>query len=547
MCKLEKNNINLKKYLFACSITVGTFLYPNIGFSFIDHKNLKLASYLDQISENLDEKAGIIDIIKTHKSGSYLDIGSGRDTISYIINSLSNENLSDVNLIAADLESKTLAEIAKNHAALFFNFNNSADVRLSLLKMDATEMHQLKDNSITAINASALLHEVNSYVPPKTPIDRFFDESIRVLKKGGFLVYRDPTLQSNPEIINSLVIKNDLAKKFVSIFLPKLLDTKLTQLTDMHGNSIKPNFHYQERVKVSLYLAGQSQPTSLDYEGFFATKSNDIDFSKDVIITAPRRLLSEIQRHYILFVKDVYPVAFVDEKWVNCDLPNHTPQRARKVINNFAKSLGIDYCEKLSKSDLKTLTTERKKIDDLINNGITIYNIKTEDRKLLQKLLESRGISSHLYKISLESIWLDAKLFTVLYNRLPHDFRSANFPTESMIWLAREGEEFYFYFTAEELFSYLEKFCKFFLKNTNKEGYSLNPVHIKYATRDLYVNLLERDMVQLDEKNTKQEFITSKTIITFQLINREKTIKNRQLENQSVKQSNKDASTMQTL
>lgn len=539
--------MNFKKYLFACSVTVGTFLYPNTGFSFIDHKNLKLASYLDQISENLDEKAGIIDIIKTHQSGSYLDIGSGRDTISYIINSLSGENLSEVKLIAADLEDKTLAEIAKHHPALFFNFNHSSDISLSLLKMDATEMHQLKDNSITAINASALLHEVNSYVPPKTPIDRFFDESIRVLKKGGFLVYRDPTLQSNPEVINSLVLKNEFAKKFISIFLPKFLDTKLTQLTDMHGDSIKPNFQYQERLKVTLYLVGQNKPTNLDYQKFFSKKSNDIDFNKDIIITAPRRLLSEIQRHYILFIKNVYPIAFVDDKWVNCDLPNYTPQRARKVINNFAKSLGIDYCETLSKSDLKTLTTERKKIDDLINNGITIYNIKTDDRKVLQKLLELRGIASHLYKISPESIWLDAKLFTILYGRLPHGFRSANFPTESMIWLTREGEEFYFYFTTEELFSYLEKFCKFFLKNTNKEGYSLNPVQIKYATRDLYVNLLERDMVQLDEKSTKQEFITSKTIITFQLINPEKTIKNRQLENQSMKLNNKDASTMQTL
>lgn len=523
MCKLEKdqNNykINFKKYSFAALALIGTFSSPNSSSSFVDHKNVKLASYLDQISENLEEKAGIIDIIKSHKSGSYLDIGSGRDTISYIINSLSGESLNEVKLIAADLEGKTLAEIAKHHPALCFNFNNSSEITLSLLKMDATEMHRLKDNSITAINASALLHEVNSYVPPKTPIDRFFDESIRVLKKGGFLVYRDPTLQENPEIMNSLVIKNDLAKKFVSLFLPKFLDTKLTQLTDMHGDSIKPNFQYQERLKVILYLVGQSQPTSLDYQGFFATKSNDIDFSKDITITAPRRLLSEIQRHYILFVKNVYPIAFVDDNWVNHDLPNHTPQRAKKVINNFAKSLGVDFNAKLSKSNLKTLTAERKKVDDLINNGIRVSNITPEDIKSLQTLLESRHIATHLYKISPKGIWLDAKLFTILYNRLPHGFKSENFPVESMIWLTREGEEFYFYFTTKELINYLDKFCNFFLKNTNKEGYVLKPVHINYATRDLYVNLLERDMAQLDEKKTKQEFITSKTIITFQLVN----------------------------
>jgi ubiquinone/menaquinone biosynthesis C-methylase UbiE len=543
--KMRKLN-KFKLYLLF-QILIGFYIFPNSSFSCIDHKNMRLDSYLDQISENQEEKSGIINIIKNNKSGSYLDIGSGRDTISYIINSLSNEKLSGVKLIAADLESKTLGEIAKHHPELCFNSDNSSDISLSLMKMDATEMHQLKDNSITAINASALLHEVNSYVPTKTPIDRFFDESIRILKKGGFLVYRDPTLQSNPESMNSLVIKKDFAKKFISLFLPKLLDTKLTQLTDMYGNSIKPNFQYKERVKVTLSLVGQTRPINLDYQEFFSIKSNDIDFSKDITIAAPRRLLSEIQRHYILFVKNVYPLAFVDDKLVNDNLPNHTPPRAKKVIHNFAKSLGVDYGNKLKKSDLLTLTNERKKIDDLINNGIKINN--TNVIKSLHKLLESRDISPNLYKIEPESIWLDAKLFTILYNRLDNSFKAGGIPVESMIWLMREGEEFYFYYTIEELISYLHKFCNFFLKNTNKEGCLLSPVHIKHANRDVYLNLLERDMVQLDENSSKQEFITSKTIIVFQLIKPKKTsehptkvtdIKKPEIQDQLAQKNNKE-------
>lgn len=351
------------------------------------------------------------------------------------------------------------------------------------------------------------------------------------------MVYRDPTLQSNPEDINSLIIKNDFAKKFISLFLPKLLDTKLTQLTDMYENSIKPNFHYQEKVGFTLYLVGQNKPTNLSYHNFFSIKSTDVDFNKDIIITAPRRLLSEIQRHYILFVKDVYPIAFVDDKFVNCDLAKHTPERAKKTVNSFAKSLGIDFSTKLSTSDLKKLTNERAKIDDLINNGVIIKNTESRDVKLLKKLLESRDISTHLYRILPEGIWLDAKLFTILYNRLQKSVWPNNLPIESMIWLTREGEEFYFYFTAEELINYLHKFCSFFLKDTNKEGYLLNPVQIKHATRDLYVNLLEKDMIQLDDNNTKQPFITSKTIITFQLINPEKIIKNRQAKIKLVKQN----------
>jgi hypothetical protein len=193
--------------------------------------------------------------------------------------------------------------------------------------------------------------------------------------------------------------------------------------------------------------------------------------------------------------------------------------------------LGVNFGTKLTASDLKTLTAERKKIDDLINNGVIIKSAKANELKSLQKFLVSQDTPINLYKILPEGVWLDAKLFTILYNRLPNDFKSDNLPNESMRWLTREGEEFYFYFTVEELINYLYKFCGFFLKNTNKEGYLLSPVHIKYGTRDLYVDLLDRDMVQVDENNFKQDFITSKAIITFQLINPDKKVKSKNIKN----------------
>jgi hypothetical protein len=508
-------------YLLILLIIIG--YKANGCLASVDHKNTQLNSYLNQIRDNQEEKAGIIDIIKQQKSGAFLDIGSGRDTISYILNNLPIEELSNVNLIAADLEGQTLAEIAKRYPELYFNLDRRSNIDLSLLKMDATEMHHIKDSSIKAINASAVLHEINSYVPRKTPIDRFFGEAIRILEKDGFLIYRDPTLQSNPEEVNSLILKNDFAKKFFTVFLPKFLDKHFTQITDMYGNSIKPEFYYHDRTTITLSLIGKTEPVSLDYQSFVDLQTNSIDFTKDITIKAPRRLLSEIQRHYILFVKNVYPIAFIEDKAINDarSLESITPERAKKTIEDFSKTLGIGYNKKLTQAEIKILTAERSKLNALLNNGLTLSNLKTEELQSLKKLFESKGISTNLYKVIANDLWLDAKLFTMIYNRLQNKVENNNLPLESVKWLVREGEEYYFYFTTEELINYLVKFCNFYLKGTNKEGYILAPIskeHIKYAPREVYTDLLNKDMLQIDANKKKQEFVTTKTIIKFQLM-----------------------------
>lgn len=514
---------NMKKITAYILLLLNNISFDiNSSFASVEHKTTGLESYHNQISENQEEKAGITEIIKQHKSGTFLDIGSGRDTISYIINSLQGQEIKDVNLIAADLESKALTEIARHHPELYLNLDKNSNLDLSLLKMDATEMHQIKDSSVKAINASAVLHEINSYVPRKTPIDRFFGETIRILEKDGFLVYRDPTLQSNPEVINSLILKNDLAKKFTTIFLPKFLDTNLTQITDMYGNSIKPDFNYKDRFSISLHQIGDNKASTFNYNGFFTLQTSSIDFTKDIIIKAPRRLLSEIQRHYILFVKNVYPVAFINNKiTVNDNISKHTPEKAKKTINSFAQNLGIDYTKNISKKGLEVLTSEATKLNSLIAKGVVIDNLPSAQMTSLQKLLENHNISTNLYNISDHKIWLDAKLLAIIYNRAANELQNAQLPHGSMQWLGREGEEYYFYYSTEELLNYLVKFCNYYLKGTNKEGYYLAPVsenHIKYASRDVYTELLEKDMLQVDAQHQKQQFVTSKTIITFQLM-----------------------------
>lgn len=489
----------------------------------VDHKNHELDHYLAQISGNQDEKSDVIvDIIKQYKHGTFLDIGSGRDTLPQIIEQLPNDQIEDVKIIAADLEGKTLTEIAEKYPSLL-DLEDKSNVKLVLSKMDATEMYKIGSNSVKAINASAVLHEVNSYVPVKTPIDRFFLESIRVLEKNGFLIYRDPTLQSDPDVINRLVLKGDLAKKFTFLFLPKFLDTKLTKLVDMHGNPVKPKFNYQDSLSFKLFLKGDNKPVTLGFFEFFALPTHDIDFTKEINLSAPRRLLSEIERHYVLFVKNVYPIDFLEEGklQVNKTLHEATNSLSEKVVKSYAESVGVEFDTKLNEAALNKLHGEENKINSLIEKGIELTLAgNNQEGERLRALLKKQNVPLDLYKFSDEKLWLDAKLIPIVYGHFPSLVSLRELPLESMKWLEREGEEFYFYYTTAELIDYLQKFCNYYLKGTDKEGYVLTPASqndIKYADRSLYKDTLAKDMLQLDTQGNKQEFVTSKTIIRFQL------------------------------
>lgn len=518
-------NLTIRKFFYVIylTVTISNFFNLNSALGSVDHKTAELSSYLDQISENQNEKADpILSIIKKCKSGTYLDIGSGRDTIPHIIDNIPKNAIDHITLIAADLEAKTLAEIAKRYPELHLGIDSRNKIKLSLLKMDATEMHPIQDSSVKTINASSVLHEVNSYVPYKNPIDRFFWEAIRVMEKEGFLIYRDPTLQDNPDISNKLVLKNDLAKKFTVIFLAKFLDNKLSEMIDMYGNSIKPDFGYQNNFTIKFFASDDIAPTTLNYKEFFAYPTNNIDFSKDITINAPRRLLSEIQRHYVLFIKDVYPMAFLDN--VGSDLVKDFAQNSvevQKTIGNYVKSLGLDLNKNLNKHDLKKITMEIRKIDSLLRNGAYFRKLDDSALNSIKTILEENKVSDQLYKIiNNKDLWLDAKLLFIMYNRFSNLFNQNFLPIESIKWVQREGEEYYFYFTTKQLLAYLERFCGYYLKGTDKENYVLTPVEnggIQYSTRDLYKQILERDMQQTDNTGAKQEFVTSKTTIIFQL------------------------------
>ncbi len=90
-------------------------------------------------------------------------------------------------------------------------------------------MTPLSDQTIDGISASALTHEIFSYVPTKSSLDQFFIEVIRVLKKDGVFVYRDPKWDDNPDQDCLLILKDRMAKFFTTLFLPRFLDKDFSE------------------------------------------------------------------------------------------------------------------------------------------------------------------------------------------------------------------------------------------------------------------------------------------------------------------------------
>lgn len=121
-----------------------------------------------------------------------MDLGTGGDSIAYMLNKIPDE-LPET-LIGTDLDQTILKAIPQRHPEVspYLMQSDATNLQLKLLRMDATNMDPLSENSVDGISASALTHEIFSYVPVKDGLDQFFIELIRVLKPHGVFVYRDP-------------------------------------------------------------------------------------------------------------------------------------------------------------------------------------------------------------------------------------------------------------------------------------------------------------------------------------------------------------------
>jgi len=260
-----------------------------------------------------------------------------------------------------------------------------------------------KNESMSVINASAVLHEVNSYSSYGKgfrSVDKTLEEISRVLTPGGIFAYRDVFAPlegiNRPE---QFQYKSPAWIGFIKNFTPYFLS---------HGRQL-----YQEQAgKIILKQEGKT----IGWQ--------KIDLNKNLEINAPLGLFQEIQRHYLTFRdyllkirKQEIGVEIIKDQWMD------------EVVGIKKLTVNIDS---------KNLENQQiiEKIEKIIQEG-------NKDIRELEK--------KHTYQIK-DSIIFD-QLFDVRIKEVFKRMEQNDEKTRKIFdqWLKREGSEHYFYYNIPEM------------------------------------------------------------------------------------------------
>lgn len=514
-----------KKFNFTKSVFVFIFLLGKAIFSKedivnkLDHKNSQLDLYLDLIKYNTYEKLGILPYILNKKSGTYLEVGTGGDPIADLLSNIP-EDL-DIKIIASDIDENILNSLVDRHPILNNYLNKKNKLRLKLKQLDATDAKDFKDESLDGINASAVLHEIISYAGGLKGLESFFKESFRILKKDGVLIYRDPEFVYDKNEIITLDLKSSSIKLFTHIFLSKFLDQKVGLLSQ---NGRKFCQYSKEDITYNFYKKNKDGLLKLSQDEYLVTKSYEIDFSRSYFIDLPRGLCREIERHYLTYLHQCNPLAFV--KLVpnlneNSYYVNFLAHSTKKIVNKFLKSKRIYKSENLIDINTKSIIEEEICLNQkCIEYGIIIHFRSKLKEKSLRLILNKYGFDDSHYIIPIKDndLLLDYRIFALLYDEIINLFDSVNRPiNENEIvhaqYLKREGEETYFYYSDDEL---ITKVAKTTISN---DGYMLCPVspeQNKFIPRLCYTEMLNNIISITDKHGYSYKIKEGKRIIHFQ-------------------------------
>lgn len=243
-------------------------------------------NYLDTISSSADEKAELIAYVAQLEGGKILEIGPGAGTalaeiVRAVEASFAPERRPEI--VVFDVLSDVFERVKETVG--------STDVKLTYVVGDGAKDLPFEDGGINAVNLSAVAHECFSYGGGYSGIHRLAKECGRIMAPRGVLTYRDPDgieLHSMEEAR----LTQPLARKFLAYFLPKFLDRKHSRLKG------KVDLGYEESLE--LELNGKPLPMS-------DLLNLDADFLQTGVITmkAKAGLIHEIQRHLVLFAKEI--------------------------------------------------------------------------------------------------------------------------------------------------------------------------------------------------------------------------------------------------
>ncbi len=511
----------LKKPLLLLSICLSmTLLQANV-----EHKEEYIDVYLSNISKSMDEKTELLEHIKRNPDGRFIDIGTGGDSIVIMAEQLPKN--ARPTLIAADIDPLVLASIRKRRPEVERFIDSKTGPSIELLTMSATDMSCITDNSLSGISASALAHEVHSYTPIKGGLDQFLWEVCRTLEKNGVFIYRDPKWVDDPETQSILTIRSEIGKYYASLFLIKFLDRKFSLIRDYKNACCKPEIYSSADVKMTIYLKNAQKSLQITFEEFLKMPSTAIDYARSFSIEAPKGLLAELQRHYLMYLKNYYPVGLFDfNQFQNALDLSILSQEHRELIDAYALKQHASVTDNRIEADqfprlFKELDTLRK----IFSQAYTISTSNNPEVLTFANVLLKDGIDRNLLHITDDqTLAIDPKVLTLLFRGKDQNiFRylgMAGLPLDLLEHLKMEGEEHYFYKTTDELITYVGQYSRYILKDSPKNRYCLAPIdaeYVKEASRELYQAVLEKDMPVIDQHGIVQAPVTEKNIIHFQL------------------------------
>lgn len=242
--------------------------------------------YLDTIALSAGEKAELVAYVERLENGKILEIGPGAGTaLAEIVRSVEAQFTPDKRpeIIVFDVIADVFDRVRETVG--------STDVKLSYVVGDGAKDLPFEDASINAVNLSAVAHECFSYGGGFSGIHRLAKECGRIMAPQGVLTYRDPD-GIELHAMEEARLTQPFANRFLAYFLPKFLDRSLTHIND------KVDLGYAETL--SLQLDGT--PLTVDE---LMNLSPEILQRGEITLRAKAGLIHEIQRHLVLFAKEI--------------------------------------------------------------------------------------------------------------------------------------------------------------------------------------------------------------------------------------------------
>ncbi|MES2200207.1 MAG: hypothetical protein V4489_08580 [Chlamydiota bacterium] len=447
--------------LFFILAASGRITAEDIPINTVDHKNTNLVKYLDLIKYNIKEKTEILPYILEKPDGIFLEIGTGGDPITNLFTQIPSNNPSTI--IASDVDNNVLELLIQRHPELQpYLSNNSFGPKLVLKQLNAIDMQCFDNDYLSGINASSVVHEIVSYAGGIDAFQAFFKESFRVLKPDGVLIYRDPEAVLLKNKIIKANFKNKSIKLFTHIFLTKFLDNSYCNLAKSNKKFTQYNTN---EITFYLYKQYSKELCTLTYDEYLKTQSYDIDFSRQYTVKLPLGLVREIERHYLIYLKECNPLAFIKcMPKINTDMffVNYLSNNARKAFQDFLTKHQIECKDGLINAEAKDVLNAT--IDDVVKPiefGLKILIPSQLKKQKLINLLKKEGFEPGFYikLIKKDTYLLDYRLFSLFYDFISEsildDTNKLLTKEDSVhaIYLKSEGDETYCYYSDDELIS----------------------------------------------------------------------------------------------